>query len=146
MQITKNFSDWEIRCPCCGDTNIRLAIMEIAQAIRDELAQPVYVPEGGGKRCMEYHLAECGDYPSAHCTGEAIDLYIKPFHIRNMLKIAYLGKEFGALRIGLYPDSTVKTVHLDLWEGKSESWVRIANRYVYFKYFEQAVKYVKERW
>ena len=144
--ITKNFSKNEIACPCCGDTNIRLAIVEIAQAIRDELGIPLYVPSGGGKRCNDYQDT-IGDYISAHQFGEAIDLYAKPFQLRTMLKIARLGKEFCALRIGLYPEYTVKSVHLDLWLPRPhESWVRVGNKYVYFKHFESAVKYVEKNY
>jgi hypothetical protein len=147
MKITKNFDSSEIKCPCCGDTNIRLKTVELAQAIRDELKQPVYVPEGGGKRCSAYQDT-IGDYVSAHESGDAIDLYIKPYKLANMLTIAHLGKELGATRIGLYPEYHVKSVHLDLFPIiKSESWVRTIKRgYIYFKHFESAVKYVKENY
>jgi uncharacterized protein YcbK (DUF882 family) len=144
--ITKNFSKSEIACPCCGNTDIDPAIVEIAQMIRDELGVPLYVPEGGGKRCDRYHNA-IGKYYSAHQTGQAIDLYMKPFKLSNMLKIAHLGKELGATRIGLYPDYTVKSVHLDLWKpSPSESWVRVGRGYIYFKHFKSAVKFVKENY
>lgn len=144
--ITKNFSKREIACPCCGDTNIDPAIVEIAQMIRDELGVPLYVPEGGGKRCDKYHNA-IGKYYSAHQTGQAIDLYMKPFKFSNMLKIARLGNKFKAGRIGLYPDYYCKSVHLDLWKpSPSEAWVRVGRGYIYFRKFESAVKFIEENY
>ena len=146
MKLTKNFDDSEIKCPCCGDKNIRLAIMEIAQQIRDELGIPIYVPEGGGKRCLAYQNT-IGDYPSAHTSGEAIDIYTKPANIQNMLKLGYIGRELGANRIGFYPEYSCKSVHLDLWQpSPSEAWVRTKRGYIYFKYFEEAVCYVKKNY
>jgi hypothetical protein len=147
MQITKNFNSSEIACPDCGDTNIRLITMEKAQWVRDELGVPLYVPLGGGKRCLSYHLSECGDYPSAHTSGEAIDLYMQPYSIYNMFKIARLMREAGFLRIGLYPTYKVKSVHGDLWFPRpSEAWVMTKRGYIYFRHFEEAVRYVKKNY
>jgi hypothetical protein len=147
MQITKNFDSSEIECPDCGDDNIRLATMEKAQWVRDELGVPLYVPLGGGKRCLQYHKKECGDYPSAHTSGEAIDLYMRPYSIFNMFRLAKLMREAGFLRVGLYPVFGVKSVHGDLWQpAPSASWVRTDNGYVYFKTLGKAIKYVERHY
>lgn len=147
MQITKNFNSREIACLCCSDTNIRLATMELAQWVRDYLGVPLQVPPGGGKRCIKYHLSECGDYPSAHTSGEAIDLFMWPYNIRNMFKLARTMREAGFLRVGLYPATNVKSVHGDLWQpNPSASWVRTEKKYIYFKSLDKAIKYVEKNY
>jgi hypothetical protein len=145
--LTRNYQRWEIACPCCNDTNIRLATVEIAQQVRDDLGVPLHVPLGGGKRCLEYHQKECGDYPSAHTSGEAIDLYMRPYTIRNMFKLAKLMREVGFTRVGIYPEFGVKSVHGDTWQANpSASWVRVGKKYLYFKYLEQAIKFVEKKY
>jgi len=145
--LTKNYQRWEIACPCCNDTNIRLATMEMAQQVRDDLGVPLYVPLGGGKRCNDYQREECGSYPSAHEYGEAIDLFMHPYSIRNMFKLARRMLEAGFLRVGLYPEYRVKSVHGDTWQpSPNASWVRTAEGYKYFKYLEQAIKFVERNY
>jgi hypothetical protein len=145
--LTPNFHSSEIICPCgCGDTNIRLATMEKAQWIRDILGVPLFVPEGGGKRCLKYQ-GTIGEYASAHTSGEAIDLYQKPYSIKNMIRIARLMREAGFLRVGLYPIYYVKSAHGDLWQpAPSASWVRTAKGYIYFKTLDKAIKYVERNY
>lgn len=145
--LTPNFQRWEIVCPCgCEDTNIRLATMEKAQQVRDDLGVPLYVPLGGGKRCSEYHRENCGNYPSAHESGEAIDLYVRPYSIFDMFKLAKLMREAGFERVGIYPNYNVKSVHGDNWPGHNKSWVRTSKGYIYFQTLDKAIKYVERNY
>jgi hypothetical protein len=154
MQITKNFSYSEYVDPLTGSTRIKLEVIEKDQIIRDIIGKPLYIVPGGGVRSHEYQVKYvCGGienyYPSAHeIVCEASDKYSEPYTIKNMLKIAKIAfYDADFLRIGLYPESNVKSVHGDLWTPRpSEAWVRTKRRYIYFKTLDKAIKYVEKNY
>lgn len=145
--LTKNFQASEIACPCCGDTSINMTVMAMAQAARDILEEPLYVPSGGGKRCLSYHVKNCGNYDSAHVHGHAIDLYRKPYQRTDrMIELAEVMQRVGFTRIGLYPSFGVRSVHGDIWTpAPSKSWV-YDEEYIYFPTLKESIKYVKEKY
>ncbi len=72
---TKNFKVDEFTCHCgCGKNNIDQRVINIAQAIRDELGVPVKV--NSGCRCDKHNesLAVGGVKGSYHTLGLAADL------------------------------------------------------------------------
>ncbi len=69
---TKNFKASEFACKHCGENKIDQRVIDLAQAIRDEIGQPVRV--NSGYRC-EYHNARVNGVPNSnHIKGLAADL------------------------------------------------------------------------
>lgn len=141
VYVSKNFKYSEFRCPCgCGiDRPIDSHYIYLLQSLRDYIHQPIYIPEGGGIRCLAYNKSIGGYWNSAHLFHKAGDIYSLGITIFQLAKFA---KEVGFSRIGLYPDDG--HVHTDTFKPfPSEAWVRDKNGlYRYFKKFEDAISYV----
>ena len=70
---TKNFKVSEFTCHCgCGANNIDQRVMDMAQAIRNEVGVPVKV--NSGCRCEKNNTAVGGVKGSFHTKGLAADL------------------------------------------------------------------------
>ncbi len=83
VQITKNFRAREIHCQgvgCCTESVISKRIMGLAQAIRDDLGEPLTIGTAGGSgyRCKAHNAATSGASPtSLHTISEAVDLHYR---------------------------------------------------------------------
>ena len=83
VQLTKNFSAREIHCQgvgCCTESVISKRIMDLAQAIRDDLGEPLTSGTAGGSgyRCKAHNAATSGASPtSLHTISEAVDLHYR---------------------------------------------------------------------
>lgn len=83
VQLTKNFSAREIHCQgvgCCTESVISKRIMDLAQAIRDDLGEPLTIGTAGGSgyRCKAHNAATSGASPtSLHTISEAVDLHYR---------------------------------------------------------------------
>lgn len=83
VPLTKNFSAREIHCQgvgCCTESVISKRIMDLAQAIRDDLGEPLTIGTSGGSgyRCKTHNAATSGASPtSLHTISEAVDLHYK---------------------------------------------------------------------
>lgn len=71
-QDTKNFKVSEFACKHCGENKIEQKVMDIAQALRDELGVPVRV--NSGYRCEKHNARVGGVKGSYHTKGLAADL------------------------------------------------------------------------
>lgn len=70
---TKNFKVSEFACKCgCGHNPIDQRVINMCQAIRDEVGVPVRV--NSGCRCKEHNTKVGGVKNSKHLTGKAADL------------------------------------------------------------------------
>ena len=69
---TKNFKVSEFACKHCGENNIDQRVLDMAQAIRDELGVPVKV--NSGYRCDTHNARVGGGKGSYHTKGLAADL------------------------------------------------------------------------
>ena len=69
---TKNFKVSEFACKHCGENKIEQCVLDIAQAIRDELGVPVKV--NSGYRCETHNARVSGVKGSYHTKGLAADL------------------------------------------------------------------------
>lgn len=83
VQLTKNFRAREIHCQgvgCCAESVISKRIMDLAQAIRDDLGEPLTIATSGGSgyRCKVHNAATRGSSPtSLHTISEAVDLHYR---------------------------------------------------------------------
>lgn len=89
VRLTKNFSSKEVECQgkgCCTETVISKRIMDTAQAIRDEIDEPLEIGGAGGSgyRCQKHNADPNvkGAANSLHLISDAVDL-----HYRNPAKL-----------------------------------------------------------
>lgn len=82
VQLARNFWAREIHCQgvgCCTESVISKRIMELAQAIRDDLGEPLTIGTAGGSgyRCKTHNAEVSGAANSLHMISDAVDLHYK---------------------------------------------------------------------
>lgn len=82
VQLTRNFRSREIHCQgagCCQESIISKRIMDLAQAIRDDLGEPLSIGDAGGSgyRCPTHNAAVNGAATSLHMISDAVDIHYK---------------------------------------------------------------------
>ena len=106
MNLTKNFTEDEFKCPCCGKCEMDSAFMDKLQRFRDELGVAFSPVKGGGYRCKEYLKGS----KSAHGEGKACDPDFSRDLYHRALGIAFKLRFKG---IGLKQKGGKFQMHLD---------------------------------
>ena len=108
VQLTKNFWSSEIHCQgvgCCTESVISKRIMELAQAIRDDLGEPLGIggSDGSGYRCRKHNAAVGGSYKSLHLISDAVDLHYKdPAKLKTVVLRHLTDGEVGLYKWGCH--------------------------------------------
>lgn len=83
----KYFKESEFTCKCgCGLNNMNLAVVKIADKVREHFGSPAIVTSG--TRCQKHNKEVGGESNSRHLQGKAIDMYVKGVSGKDLL--AYL--------------------------------------------------------
>ena len=83
----KHFKQSEFTCKCgCGLNNMNLAVVKIADKVREHFRSPAIVTSGS--RCEKHNKEVGGVSNSRHLQGKAIDMYVKGVSGKDLL--AYL--------------------------------------------------------
>lgn len=105
VQLTENFWAVEIHCQgegCCTESVISKSIMQRAQAVRDEIAEPLDIALAGGSgyRCKTRNADPTvrGAANSLHVTGHAVDLHHRNPHLLKQVILHHLDDG----EVGLY--------------------------------------------
>lgn len=109
MQLTKNFSNKELQCPCCGKVDMNHRLMDLLQSVRDEVGFPFVI--NSGFRCKKRNAELPSSSPkSQHLVGKAVDVSTRSLTANQ--KHALLKSAFrkGFNGIGIYPTF----IHLDV--------------------------------
>jgi len=112
MQLTRNFTDGEFKCPCCDKEKMSRDFIAKLQTARQAADIPFHI--NSGWRCQNRNKKVGGAENSSHLTGHAADIRAtdsqKRFAIVNALRKA------GFERIGV-----AKTfIHVDDDAGKTQ--------------------------
>lgn len=112
MQLTKNFTDDEFKCPCCGKEEMDRDFIARLQTAR-EVADTSFKINSGW-RCQNHNREVGGVENSSHVTGHAADIQATTSQKRFAVVTALV--EAGLERIGI-----AKTfVHVDDDASKSQ--------------------------
>ena len=95
-----NFTEEELKCPCCGDLKINNEFLFRIQLIRTNLEFPLKVTSF--YRCSKHNLAVGGKVNSDHLTGSAIDIVYSDDH--QLYLITKNAIAFGINKIGVGPN------------------------------------------
>ena len=108
VQLTKNFWSSEIHCQgvgCCTESVISKRIMELAQAIRDDLGEPLGIggSDGSGYRCKKHNAAVGGASKSLHLISDAVDLHYRdPAKLKTVVLRHLTDGEVGLYKWGCH--------------------------------------------
>ena len=116
MQLTRNFTDDEFKCPCCGKEEMSGEFVIWLQFAREIADVPFRI--NSGWRCQKRNRAVGGVENSSHLTGHAADIQAADSQKRFVIVCAL--REAGFQRIGLaktfihVDDDTDKPQHV-IW-------------------------------
>ncbi len=129
---------------------MRQDFMAKLQRLREFIGIPIYVSHGLRSWYEQFYGICNGDpkkyYESEHQFGNAADIYLWDTSVERMLNLAALAKMVGFKRIGLYPYSISKFIHVDMGIPKpSESWIKNKKgRYDYYNTITEAIEIIKK--
>ena len=106
--LSRNFSEWEMRCKCCGSGHVKKTLITKLQKVRDRIGIPITV--NSGFRCTIHNREVDGADTSPHLDGLAVDITCKDMFV--LLRACI--KEFN--RVGI----AKSYVHVDIDENKSQ--------------------------
>lgn len=112
MKLSKNFSEKEFACSCCGETKPSMELVNLLQEMRDELEEPITITSS--YRCKKHNAEVGGAKHSQHLLGTAADIQVKgctPAFIYEYLDNKYP----DTLGIGKYKTFT----HIDVRPTKA---------------------------
>lgn len=113
MQLTKDFSTDEMKCPCCGVCDVTPPLMAKLQTLRTKWGKPIRVTSG--YRCEKHNLAVGGVSDSQHTVGKAADIEVDAASRYDFINLAL---STGFTGIGIANNF----VHLDVQEGPPALW------------------------
>lgn len=113
MLITKNFPDYEIKCPCCGGLEYDPYFFELLQIVRTIANIPFHVTSG--YRCRLHNDSISGVSDSRHLVGSAVDVDISAWSGEVKWLVMSWCFKLG-LSVGFYPNRGY--LHIDKREGK----------------------------
>jgi zinc D-Ala-D-Ala carboxypeptidase len=116
-QISKNFTEEEIRCPCCCACNIHPDFMFRLQRLRTYMARPFTI--NSAYRCKAHNLSIGGAKKSRHMNGIAADISIRGWTSREKYTCLKLAYGLGFRGIGIAPTF----IHLDTRPDEEKLWV-----------------------
>tara|TARA_Y100000310_G_scaffold340942_1_gene438442 strand:+ start:828 stop:1253 length:426 start_codon:yes stop_codon:yes gene_type:complete len=116
VHTTKNFSDVELCCSCCGENKMQESFLLKLQEIRDDFAYPMHV--NSAYRCPAFNMRISKTGANGpHTTGRAIDIGVSG---KDALRLVALALRHGMTGIGLSQkgDYPSRYCHIDdLTEG-----------------------------
>ena len=111
INSTRNFSNEELSCSCCGDNLMEASFLHKLQSVRDAFASPMHV--SSAYRCPEYNdrVSSTGE-SGPHTTGRAVDIFVSG---QDALRFVTIAIENGMTGIGISQkgDYASRFVHMD---------------------------------
>ena len=116
MNLTRNFTEKELACPCCDGYDMDEILLNRLQAYRDLLGFPLIITSG--YRCSVHNQEVGGGDSSQHLFGKAVDIKINKFNAATRYRLIKTAFEMGFMGIGIGKNH----FHLDIREGEKKSW------------------------
>lgn len=106
------FKKGEFTCKCgCGLNNMNLAVVKIADKVREHFGSPAIVTSGS--RCEKHNKEVGGVANSRHLKGKAIDMYVKGVNGGDLLAYLQTLVNSGELRY-TYRINNGNACHFDI--------------------------------
>ena len=115
-KLTKNFSESEFSCPCCGNSEIDSEFVFKLQELRTSCNFSFKV--NSGWRCEEYNTKISKKSMGDHTRGLAVDIHLNDRYKRATF-LQY------ALSMGYFKDIAISKTFIHLGRGKSKQGVGV---------------------
>lgn len=94
--VSKNFSQQELCCSCCGELKMTDTMINVLQGMRDLYARPLFV--SSGYRCKLHPVESMKAIGGEHTFGMAVDIIC---HGALTLELIRHAQSLGVTRLGL---------------------------------------------
>lgn len=115
MSESKNFSESELACSCCGASGVQQWALDKLQAIRDDYGKPMIITSS--YRCPEHPIERIKAKAGTHAMGIAFDVHVNGGNDRY--ELVSLAMKHGASGIGVDKNF----VHIDFRDSIRVVWV-----------------------
>ena len=114
--ITKNFTEDELKCPCCGKVAMDSTFMATLQRIREQCGFGLKV--NSGYRCESHNAEVSKNSRNDHTRGKAVDIHMTRRYRRAKL-LKYL------LNSGYFNDIAISKTFIHIGKGRDRSGVGV---------------------
>ena len=124
MGITsKNFSESELACSCCGKNEMTQETVDALQGLRESIGSPLRL--SSAYRCPKHNskVSSTGK-TGPHTTGKAIDIVCSGKEAGELLSFAMiLSKVWKGIGISQKGKHESRFIHLDTIEADNRPWI-----------------------
>ena len=114
--ITKNFTENELKCPCCGEVRMDSTFMATLQRVREQCGFGLKV--NSGYRCESHNAEVSKNSRNDHTRGKAVDIHMTRRYRRAKL-LKYL------LNSGYFNDIAIAKTFIHIGKGRDRSGVGV---------------------
>jgi len=114
--ITKNFTEAEMACPCCDKCDMDMEFMENLQRVREQCGFGFRV--NSAYRCEEYNSKVSKNTKGQHVTGQAVDVSMKDRYKRYELLMKVIFSEH-------FKDIAISKTFIHLGKGNIKNGVGV---------------------
>ena len=114
--ITKNFTEDELKCPCCGKVAMNSDFMANLQKVRELCAFGFKV--NSGYRCESHNAKVSKNSKNDHTRGKAVDIHMPDRYKRAKL-LKYL------LNSGYFNDVAIAKTFIHIGKGRNKLGVGV---------------------
>ena len=120
---SKNFSNKELSCSCCGKNEMTQETVDALQNLREAIGKPLKL--SSAYRCPEHNskVSSTGN-TGPHTTGKAIDIKCSGKDAWELLSFAMIrSKVWKGIGISQKGKHSSRFIHLDIIEADNRPWV-----------------------
>ena len=120
---SKNFSESELACSCCGKNEMTQETVDALQALRESIGKPLRL--SSAYRCPKHNSKVSSTGKSGpHTTGMAIDIACSGKDAWELLSFAMIrSKIWKGIGISQKGKHESRFIHLDTIEADNRPWI-----------------------
>ena len=120
---SKNFSESELACSCCGKNEMTQETVDALQALRESIGKPLRL--SSAYRCPEHNSKVSSTGKSGpHTTGMAIDIACSGKDAWELLSFAMIrSKVWKGIGVSQKGKHESRFIHLDTIEADNRPWI-----------------------
>ena len=120
---SKNFSESELACSCCGKNEMTQETVDALQALRESIGRPLRL--SSAYRCPEHNSKVSSTGKSGpHTTGKAIDIACSGKDAWELLSFAMIrSKVWKGIGVSQKGKHESRFIHLDTIEADNRPWI-----------------------
>jgi len=120
---SKNFSEKELSCSCCGKNEFDQETLDALQRLRESIEKPMKL--SSAYRCPEHNdkVSSTGKN-GPHTTGKAVDILCSGKFAHELLSFAMIrARVWKGIGISQKNKHSSRFIHLDTIEADNRPWI-----------------------